>query len=196
VRALLLPGTAQRNVCATGVELMWTRYPMIAVMALALSGCMIESPAPLFSDADVTVNPVSGKLAMFRFEKNTWVREKDEIMLEPEGRHFIVRDGANTIALTFVALEENWWVVQAAEDKKPAQYALFHDGREHGLVYNLPCKDMKVTPAAQHLDFSNDDCTIKAGTDAKPFFANLVDVAGEKDMMLVPADRAVTVVPQ
>ncbi len=170
---------------------MMHRLLSLVLMMCFLAGCVIQTKAPLFTDADVTDNPVSGEQAFFKRESGEWKRSDETINFEPSAKHFIVRDKDSEVAVTVVHLSANWFVMQAYEKDKPTIYSLFERQSEGGLIHFLLCEDLKKdATAAAKLNFENDLCILKDGIDAQSYFTNLIASAGEPDIRLVPSARA------
>lgn len=163
---------------------------LIALLAIliSLTGCILQSPEPAFSDGDgrLALGPSGGVFFLFSRRDGTWVKDAETMALQREGRHYNVSGKTPVMALTFIPLAGAWHVLQATEQGKPAAYMLASVKDGSADIYPLGCSDLKrredLGSAIRH---DGDDCFIREDTDAMALFLKLVATPGEASARMV-----------
>lgn len=143
--------------------------------AVLLAGCVLQSEAPLFADRDgvAALAPLGSTFVTWNQVDGAWQAEKDRVVFTAVGNHYEVPgDDGEVVSVTFVALENDTWVMQAAEPDKPAAYLIARrDGK--ALLLQVPeCLDLKNHQAyARRLRFDRDDCFAPADFKREEFTA-------------------------
>lgn len=146
---------------------MFLRFLTLLLAAFALAGCILQSDAPLFAETDgvAALKPLGETFVTYNLVNGQWQAEKERAVFKPVGQHYEVPgDSSGTVSVTFVALEKNAWVMQAAEASKPAAYIIARrDG--NALLLQVPvCEELKKDPTyAKRFRFDRDDCFAPAG---------------------------------
>ena len=158
-------------------------------MGLLLTGCVLQSHEPLFSESDGAPLPEAlGKhFVMENFDDGAWAKEEGSITLKAVGHHYVATDEAkkDEIAALFVPLDKNWWVMQAQEKDKPSVYILAKAEGDTLLLNPLTCEDLKLKPtAAAEISFEGDDCYLKGGQSID-YFKALMAAAKPAQMRLL-----------
>ncbi len=156
----------------------------ILLLAGLLSGCVLQSRAPLFSDSDSRLVFGEGqfKALMFGLKDGKWVREDDRVSLASAGTHYVASDGKkdDEIALAFVPLSGKWHVVQASDVRNPAVYMFAEVNKGSADIYPLSCSALKSDAAlAKWIEFTGDDCFINADAPPAELFTALLARRGE-----------------
>jgi hypothetical protein len=165
----------------------WFRAITAGVLALALSGCILQSKSPLFTDAQAQLALAKyGTLATYEKSGNDWKRSSDQISFTPTANHYIAKAGKSELEISFVPIDGNWWALQAVEAARPATYVLVDAEARELLFYPIACKDLKDGGKfADAIAFVDSDCFVKPGADYKALFKSLTSTPGEASAKLV-----------
>ncbi len=151
------------------------------LVALALSGCILQSRAPLFGDAQAKLL-LDGYANVITFEKSggDWVKSKDQIAFVKQAGHYLATLDKTELLIRFVPIEGNWWVLQAEEASKPTAYLLVEAKPAELLFYPIACKTLKEAGSYEKtVEFVDSDCFIKPESDSKALFAGFTAHPGE-----------------
>ena len=168
---------------------MLTRLFAAVVLCLSLSGCVLQSEQPIFSDADskLLLASYGTRFASYTLAGGNWSKEEEILSFSAEGQHYVATDGKVKIDVNFVNISGDWWVVQVQEGGKPPNYALAEAQNGGIFIYPLACKAMREQGGFERfVNFKNDDCIVREGADTAAMFAALVAEPGTADMKLVP----------
>lgn len=161
---------------------MLKRMAVLGVCLLALTGCILQSERPLFSDADsvLVLGSVSGTARLESLEKGEWVAEKDPVTITVKGNHYEALAEKSTVILHFVSLGGNDYVLQGSEDGKASSYLIAEVKDGVALVRPLACKDVKQEmKVSRWIKYDGDNCSVPLGSPAKMIFRTLADTKGE-----------------
>jgi hypothetical protein len=143
---------------------MISKLAVLTLAAAVLSGCVLQSRAPIYGDrqASLALGSKDGVAKMSEWENGKWVDSgHGPVEIAVVGKHYVAKSKTD-VALHFVKLKGNWFVVQ---------------GVESGSV--LACKDLKANAATERwIDYQGDDCFVKRGTKAKELFTALLENPG------------------
>jgi hypothetical protein len=148
---------------------------IILSLCLMLCGCVLQSTAPIFAEADgkLIMQPFGNQFATFNKEGGKWKKQTDIVKFDAEGNHYLIHDKAGDIRVLFVALNGPWWVVQSQEQDKPLDYLLARFEGKALVLHTLSCKILKTNKSMKDaVTFKGDDCTASAGM-TKDKFAEL-----------------------
>ena len=154
----------------------------LMLVALALCGCVLQSRVPIFTDAagELVLGPRGGQAVLSSWMDGEWVRNNDTAKITIAGQHYEATSDSSVIALTFVRLSADWYVLQAVENNKPAVYMLAEVKDKSAEVHSLPCSDLKKDAGiANWISYEGDDCFIEPGAPASTLFAALLKTPGE-----------------
>lgn len=156
----------------------------ILLLAGLLSGCVLQSRAPLFGDRDSRLVFGEGQFQalMFGPRDGKWVPEDDRASLASKGTHYVASDGKKDeeIALAFVPLSGKWHVVQASDARNPAVYMFAEVNTGSADIYPLSCSALKSDSSlAKWIEFTGDDCFVNADAPRKTLFTALLARRGE-----------------
>jgi hypothetical protein len=162
---------------------------LAAVLALALSGCILQSKLPLFGDGDAKMLLADyANLATFEKTSGEWVKAKDQIVFVAQGAHYTATLDKTELAIRFVPIKDGWWVLQAEEVAKPAAYLLVEAKPKEVLFYPIACKTLKEKGSFEtSIEFVDSDCFIKPDADYRALFSGFTASPGEATTKLVPA---------
>ena len=163
------------------------RVMVAGVVALALSGCILQSKVPLFGDGDARMLLADyANLATFEKSAGEWAKAKDQIVFVAHGSHYTATLDKTELAIRFVPIKDSWWVLQAEEAAKPAAYLLVEAKPAEILFYPIACKTLKEQGSfAATIEFVDSDCFIKPGIDHAALFRALTATPGEPSTKLV-----------
>ncbi len=165
---------------------MLKKFILIAVAAVALAGCVLQSREPLFDDGQAVraLGKVGGTTETASLREGKWVIDEERIPITVEQNHYAVR-AKSQVLLHFVPLRGSWFVMQARESQGPAGYMLAEVKDNVAEVHPLLCKELSQDHAASHsISFVGDDCGIKADADPKKLFTSLIKKAGKPSFRL------------
>jgi hypothetical protein len=165
----------------------WFRAFTVGVMALALSGCILQSKSPLFTDTESKLLLANyGNLTTYEKSGNAWTKSTDQISFSPQVKHYIAKADKSELEISFVPIDGNWWALQAVEAAKPAIYVLVDAEAKELLFYPIACKDLKDSGKfAGDVEFVDSDCFVKPGADYKALFKSLTAAPGEASTKLM-----------
>jgi hypothetical protein len=160
-------------------------------LCLLLSGCVLESQAPLFGDTQgvLALNAMGTEFTMESFADGKWKVEEGKAVFTPDGRHYMVTtpDGKEPIEVLLVPLEGNRFVGQARESsEKPFLYLIAEVGQVEVLLSLLSCDELKALGTfAEDINFDGGDCTF-AGVPDLALFQRLAKAIGPAKSRLRP----------
>lgn len=153
---------------------MLSRLSAAILICLALTGCILQSKAPLFSDADgeMILAGMGTDFTPYSFSNGQWTKEDDIIRFTPAGGHYVATDGKSSIDITFSKLSGGFYVLQAVEKDKPTVYGLVELGKGEIVFHPLTCTALRETGSfASYVTFKDDDCMVKDDADTGAMFA-------------------------
>ncbi len=168
---------------------MLTRFLAAAFLAFALTGCILESKEPLFSDeqGELILAPYGNRFATYSLDSGVWKKDEGAINVTPENKHYVMAEGKVAVAITFTAVADSWWVMQAHEAGKPASYSLVDARKGELLLYPLNCKPLRESGKFNgFMAFEGEDCVVRDGVDTAAMFTLLAGEPGPSRMKLVP----------
>jgi len=168
------------------------RFRLAAVIAigLALSGCVLESKAPVFGDdeSELILGATPATYKPFqRTPGGRWIvahTMEPDMRLTPQGRHYLATQLGSTDAraVAFAALGDGWFAAQMIDSDDSTIYALAKpDGRDL-LIRVLACDQLKAIVAGDAVVFGSSSCKIRPGADARALFRALADGPGEAEL--------------
>jgi hypothetical protein len=165
------------------------RVVLAGVVALALSGCILQSRLPLFGDGDAKLLLADyANLVTFEKTSGDWVKAKDQIVFVAQGAHYTATLDKTELDIRFVPIKDSWWVLQAEEASKPAAYLLVEARPAEILFYPIACKTLKDSGSFEKaIEFVDSDCFIKPDADFRSLFSGFTANPGEATTKLVPA---------
>ena len=137
----------------------------ILSLCLFLCGCVLQSPTPLFSDADgkPLLRSFGKQFVAYDKVKGNWEKQKELITFAPAANHYVVHDKSGDIGVVFVPLKDKWWLLQATEKGKSSTYMLAEMQGKSLLLHILSCKVLKTNKSMKDaITFKGDDCTATA----------------------------------
>lgn len=154
------------------------------LLPLLLSGCVLQSDKPLFTETDgvAALEPLGTELVSYSRNEGDWKREDDPVTLVLADHHYVDATKPTEAQFLFVALGGEAYVMEAKEEGKPAVYALARRDGKAMLVYPLMC-DVLKKDAVPHVRFQGDDCFTEQGFGVAEF-KNLLARAGEARIKL------------
>ena len=162
---------------------------IILSICLMLGGCVLQSTAPIFAEADgkLIMQPFGNQFATFNKEGGKWKKQTDIVKFDAEGNHYLIHDKAGDIRVLFVALNGPWWVVQSQEQDKPLDYLLARFEGKALVLHTLSCKNLKTNKSMKDaVTFKGDDCMATAGM-AKDKFVELTKSPEPATLKVEPA---------
>lgn len=164
----------------------WFRVIFLGLLAIALSGCVLETKTPLFSDSDAKLLLADyPKLAAYERDDGGWKKSGDPLNFSPAGSHYQVKSGNSDMQVFFVPLEGPWWILQATE-ASGATYVLVKAEAKELLVSPLECKSLQAADKYNaSIDFTGSSCFIKAGADTMALFKSFAAEPTEPSTKLV-----------
>ena len=165
----------------------WFRVIFLGLLAFGLAGCNLETRKPLFADADAKLL-LAGypNLAPYERDGGGWKQSADALGIEPEGSHYLVKSGNSDMVASFVPLEGQWWILQAAETSGTSSYVLVKAEPKELLIYSLECKRLQESGKfGSEIEFSGSSCFIKDGADRMGLFKALTGSARAPSTKLV-----------
>lgn len=171
---------------------MFKRMAVLAACLVGLSGCILQSEVPLFSDKDsvLALGVQGGAAKMESLDNGEWVAEKEPLSIRVKGRHYEAVSKTSTVVLHFVSLGGDAYVLQGAEDGKESAYLIAEVKDGVALVRPLACKDVKQEmKVSRWIKFDGDNCLVPLGSPAPFIFKTLAGTKGEFTSRL-------TIIPQ
>jgi hypothetical protein len=164
----------------------WFRMIFLGLLAIGLSGCILETKKPLFADADAKLLLADyPNLASYERDEGGWKKNADPLNFTPEASHYLVKSGTSEMSISFVPIEGPWWVLQAAEAAETSYVLVKADPKEL-LVYPLECRILRESGNFESdIKFKDSDCFVKEGADKTALFKALIGNASEPSSKLV-----------
>ena len=165
----------------------WFRAFFAGVLAVALSGCVLQSRLPLFGDAQAKrLLAEYPNLVAYEKSGQDWVKSKEQFVISASGPRYTTTVDKTELVIRFVPITGTWWVLQAVEAGKPASYVLVDAQASELLLYPITCKALEASGNFTKLvKFAGTDCFIKFGADYKALFTGLSEAPGEATTKLV-----------
>jgi hypothetical protein len=159
-------------------------------LSMLLSGCVLQSRTPIFSESDAGALPeaLGTRFIMESHDRAAWTKQEGIFILRPEGQHYVASDGdkKSDVEALFVTLGSNWWVMQATAAGDPNVYMLAEWTGGALLLHPLNCSDLKSQPsAAAAISFEGDDCYLK-GKPGVEYFLQFTTGTTPATMRLTP----------
>ncbi len=156
-------------------------------LSLILSGCVLQSDKPNFTDAEGVALPAEFVTTFVteNFTDGAWKAEEGSISLAASEQHYVAtNEKSETIDVLFVGLGKDAWVMQAREKDKPFAYVLVEAKDDALLLRPLFCDDVKKQKAAMSLvRFETSDCFL-TGSVVVDVFRTLGADVGDAKMRL------------
>ncbi|MDP1699983.1 MAG: hypothetical protein Q8L53_03340 [Aestuariivirga sp.] len=166
----------------------WFRVIFLGLLALGLSGCILESKKPLFADADAKLLLANyPNLSYYELDSRGWQKSEEAIIFTLQGTHYAVKPEPDEteIQFFFVPIEGQWWVLQANAGMATS-YMLVKVEPKELLVYPLDCKTLQESgKLGNEIEFKDSSCFIKDGADKMGLFKALIGSASEPSTKLV-----------
>jgi len=165
------------------------RIAVLAILVLALAGCVLQSPEPVFSEEQsrLVLGADAVTMRSYSWKDGAWSEDKERIALIVEGRHYVAKEDGDTAGLAFIPISGGWYAVQATEQGKPTNYTLATVEDGAAVFHLLECADLKKrAELAAYIEYQRDDCFIKDGADAMALFGELIKQPGEPSAKLEP----------
>jgi hypothetical protein len=168
---------------------MLKRIAVLAALALALAGCVLQSQEPAFSEdqSRLVLGEAPVTMTSYSWQDGAWSEDKQQIALTVEGNHYVAKEDDDTAGLAFIPISGGWYAVQATEQGKPTNYTLATVANGAAVFHLLECADLKKrAELAAYIEYQRDDCFIKDGADAMALFGELIKQPGEPSAKLEP----------
>ena len=165
----------------------WLRALFVVILAVAVSGCVLQSKLPLFGDAQAK-RLLADYPNLVAYEKSgqDWVKSKEQFVIAAKGPRYTATIDKTELVFRFVPIVGTWWVLQAVEVDKPTSYVLVDAQASELLIYPITCKALEASGNFTKLvKFAGSDCFIKFGADYKALFTTLSEAPGEATTKLV-----------
>jgi hypothetical protein len=165
----------------------WLRGFFVVILAVAVSGCILQSKLPLFGDAQAK-RLLADYPNLVAYEKSghDWVKSKEQFVISAKGPRYTATVDKTELVFRFVPITGTWWVLQAVEADKPTSYVLVDAQAGELLIYPITCKALEASGNfSKFVKFAGSDCFIKFGADYKALFTGLSEAPGEATTKLV-----------
>lgn len=165
------------------------RIIVISLFVLALGGCVLQSKTPFIAaDAgEALLDSYGLKFVSYGLSKGNWKRDNETFIFVPEGRHYRITAGKDSLDIAFKKLEGNWWILQAEEAGKQPVYSLVDAQKAELFLYPMACKPLKDAGTYDAwIEFKGDDCIIKDGVDTAALFKAFAADPGPQTSKIVP----------
>ena len=164
------------------------KFLFTLVGAFFLSGCILQSPAPNFSEADG--KPLFGKnggtFLSYEFSDGKWNTDGKDIRIVAVGQHYELADVTDVTKMVFIPLGGPWWFAQTTEASGKSAYGIVRVKGAEFYLFALACSKLKNNVAAiPFVDFEKDDCLLAPNTEVQKL-VNLVEDDSQHQMKLVP----------
>jgi hypothetical protein len=138
------------------------RFLILIVTAGFLSGCILQSKTPLFSDKDgvLMLGKKTQRFANYELSGLVWKKGGDTATFEPVAKHYKVSNGKNSATAEFIALSGGNYVMQFDEGKGSFVYTLASPHGKEIFLYILLCDHLKKQKIAG-VRFEKDNCFIE-----------------------------------
>ena len=165
------------------------------LLVMLLSGCVLHSKTPIFSDAEAIPLFGAGEMtfAVSGFKHGQWqAADEPSATARRVGRHYLVpdtgssEDPATADSYYFIPLDGARLVVQAVAGSE-ADYAIATWDGKTLLVSPLDCAALKTSLKTNDLvEFVNDSCRLRP-SDTAPLaqFSRLAERAGQPKLRFV-----------
>jgi|GEM_PF-2101606 len=175
---------------------MLNRLVSLFALAILLCGCVLDSPDPLFKEAEgeMIFGKTESHFKGLSLDHGAWVQtDKDALLtLIPEGHHYLMKtpdqkpEDGNTTVLA-VSLDAGWFALQVTENTKPPIFAAGRfDGKDFSVI-PIMCSDLKKkSPGEKAISFDGIDCHVKAGEDGRKLLGGIAPRLDPPQMKLVP----------
>ena len=165
----------------------WLRALFVVILAVAVSGCILQSKLPLFGDAQAKrLLAEYPNLVAYEKSGQDWVKSKEQFVISAKGPRYTTTVDKSELVFRFVPIAGTWWVLQAVEAGKPASYVLVDAQSSELLLYPITCKALEASGNFTKLvTFAGTDCFIKFTADYKALFTALSEAPGEATTKLV-----------
>ena len=125
---------------------------------------------------ELVLGTIGGPAVISSWRDGGWVNEGDSAEIAVKGQHYEATSDSAVIALTFVKLRDDWYVLQAVETDMPAVYMLAKIKDRTAEVSPLSCSDLKKDQSlAQRISYEGDDCFIRPGLHMEGLFLKLLE---------------------
>lgn len=168
---------------------MTTRFLAAIIVCLTLTGCILQSKTPLFTDeqGELILATYGRHFATYSLDGGSWKKDEGMIGLTPASKHYVMAEGKTTVAITFAAIADSWWVMQVQEAGKPVSYSLVDAQKGEIFLHPLNCGLLRKSGKFDgFITFEGEDCSVKDGADATAMFKSLAAEPRQPDMKLVP----------
>ena len=167
----------------------WFRAILLSLLALGLSGCVLESKKPLFADTDAKLLLTNyPNLSYYERNDDAWEKVNEPVIFTPQAVHYVIKPEPSDpeLQISFVPIDDPWWVLQANEPGKAASYVLIKAEPKELLVYPLDCKTLQESGRlGNEIEFKDSSCFIKEGTDTIALFKAVIGSASEPSSKMV-----------
>lgn len=168
---------------------MLIRILAAAFLFLTLTGCILQSRKPIFSDeqGELILAPYGSRFESYSIDGGNWKKDEETISFTPANRHYVASDGKSDFTVTFAAIGGTWWAMQGQEKGNPANYYLADTQKGEVFFYPLTCKQLQDTAKfGDFIEFKGDDCFVKDGADTAAMFKALAAEPRQPGLKLVP----------
>ena len=175
---------------------MFRNLAVLLLVAVALGGCVLESTAPLFAEAQgmLVVGSSPPAMAAWNLKDGEWVRSGPDdppLQLVAEGHHYsaVIPDKpGQQMTMLFVPLAGGSYAMQVgATNETNITYVIATIQGGDILVSPLFCTDLKTAKARpSNIVYDHDSCLVVGVKDATTFMADLARIAPAPDLKLAP----------
>jgi hypothetical protein len=154
----------------------------LAVTAVLLCGCVLQSKKPLYGDQQsvLALGPEGGNAITSNWQNGMWVPDTDTVTIQVVGTHYEATSNSSAVILHFIPLQGPWYVLQATEVGNTTAYLLAQINNGGADAYPLACRDLKQRgDLSAWIEFTGDDCIIRPDAALDPLFAALIKTPGE-----------------
>ena len=168
---------------------MLRRIIVTSLLALVLTGCVLQSKTPLIAAnaGEALLDSYGLTFVSYGLSNGKWKKDNDVLTFTPDGQHYKITGGKDTLDVAFKKLDGNWWLLQAEETGKQPVYSLVDAQKDELFLYPMACKSLKDAGAYEAwVEFKGDDCTIKEGADTAALFKAFAADPGPQTTRIVP----------
>ena len=165
---------------------MFSRLFVLVLAAVLLSGCILQSRAPIYddSDASLVLGDAGGVTRTASRKTGSWENDPEAVPIRPEGNHYVV-EGKARIELHFVKLEGDWFVLQARQQQGPAAFLLARVRDKIAEARPLACREVeKIHALESSVVPVGDNCFIREGADPAVLFKAILKTNPEPTVRL------------
>jgi hypothetical protein len=162
---------------------MFTKTLLMLSSVLLLTGCILQSALPNFSDADgvLLLGKKDAAYQLYSKESGTWKIEGRALVFSVLGTSYTFEDEKKKAHVMFVPVAKTWWIAQFQEGSKESIYVLVDAQADAIYVHPLACKEIaRVLHQSTFIKYKDDDCFLNAGTKAKDLLP-LIATAGKRE---------------